>query len=197
MTKDGHRVAGFFYNPNIHPYSEYLKRRDALEKYAKEIGINVTYGDYELERYFQHMAYDEGAPSPKSPHDDGCPACWWMRLEKAGAFAKANGFEAFTTTLLGSPYQDIDVIRPIGEDVAKRLGLKFFVSDFRKGFRAARDKAKAKGIYCQNYCGCLFSEKERLDNKKERGQNPSQDGPDLIMTVKGGKKKIRCKLQAP
>lgn len=158
LKREGHRIAGFFYNPNIHPYSEYLKRKKAVEGYAKEAGINIIYGDYDIERYFQYTIYDEGPVNR-------CPKCWWLRLEKTAKFAKENGFDAFTTTLLGSPYQDQGIISSIGTDIAKAAGVGFYLKDFKAGFKAAHDTAKAKGIYCQNYCGCVFSEKEKLEKK--------------------------------
>jgi hypothetical protein len=89
-------------------------------------------------------------------------------MEKTAKWGKENGFEAFTTTLLGSPYQDQDIIRSIGEDIAKNIDIGFYNADFASGFQKGRDKAKAKGMYCQNYCGCVFSEKERLEKKGKR-----------------------------
>lgn len=158
IQKEGHRAAGFFYNPNIHPYSEFLKRRQEVEKYSKEAGLNVICPEYDPEKYFQHIVYNE------SMHNR-CPVCWWIRLEKAAKFAKENGFDAFTTTLLVSPYQDQENIKSIGEDIANRLGIKFYYKDFRVGFKTAHDTAKSKGIYCQNYCGCIFSERESIDKR--------------------------------
>ncbi len=154
----GHRIAGYYYNPNIHPYSEYLKRKEEADKYSKEVGINLMAGEYDLEKYFQFVNYNEKP-------ENRCPMCWWMRLEESAKFAKENGFEAFTTTLLGSPYQDHDVIKNIAEDVAQKAGIKFYYEDFRPGFKKALGEAKSKAIYCQNYCGCIFSEKERLEKK--------------------------------
>ena len=87
-------------------------------------------------------------------------------MEKTAKFAKENNFDSFTTTLLGSPYQDQGVIKNVCEDIAKRLSLKFYYQDFRLGFKKAHETAKLKGIYCQNYCGCLFSEKEKLEKRK-------------------------------
>lgn len=158
IKKEGHRVAGFFYNPNIHPYSEYLKRKGEVEKYSKEAGLNVIYSDYDIEAYFQHIVYNEALKSR-------CPVCWWLRLAKTAKFAKENGFDAFTTTLLASPYQDQDVIKNISSDIAKSSGLEFYYRDFRPRFKEAHQTAKSKGIYCQNYCGCVFSEKERIEKK--------------------------------
>lgn len=159
LRREGHKVGGFFYNPNIHPYSEYLKRKEEVERYAKKTGLTVTYADYNLEKYFQLVAHNE-AP------ENRCPACWWMRIEESAKFAKENGFGSFTTTLLGSPYQDQNSIKSIGDDVAKKFGLNFYYKDFRAGFKEAHQKAKKEGIYCQNYCGCVFSERERIEKKK-------------------------------
>ena len=160
LRKEGHKVIGFFYNPNIHPYSEYIKRKEALEIYSKESGLDVVCGDYAIEYYFQHIAYNEALKNR-------CPMCWWLRLEKTAKHAGNNGFDSFTTTLLGSPYQDHDIIKTIYNDVIKNSGLKSYYKDFRPGFRKAHDLAKEKKIYCQNYCGCLFSEKERAEKKKK------------------------------
>ena len=161
LKSKGHRAAGYFYNPNIHPYAEYIKRKTEVDKYAKEAGLNVMAGEYDVEKYFQYSVHNE-MPLNR------CPLCWWMRLDKSAKTAKENGFEAFTTTLLGSPYQDHDLLIEIGEDVAKKTGVNFFYDDFRSGFKSSLEAAKSKGIYCQNYCGCIFSEKERLLNKESR-----------------------------
>jgi predicted adenine nucleotide alpha hydrolase (AANH) superfamily ATPase len=192
LRKEAHQIAGLFYNPNIHPYSEFLKREAEVRKWAEESALNVICGDYDIERWFDRVDFN-------GSRERRCPACWWMRMEKAGELAKENGFEAFTTTLLGSPYQDRAVIKSIGEDVAKRLELKFFDADFGKGFREAHDIARSKGIYCQNYCGCLFSEKERLEEKAGRrnkgGREASKPaGPSITLSVKGSKKKIKCSM---
>lgn len=167
LKQDKHRIAGFFYNPNIHPYSEYLKRKDAVEKYSKEAGVNVIYPEYDMENYFEHIVYNE-------KKENRCPVCWWIRLYRAAKFAKENGFDAFTTTLLGSPYQDHEMLKIIGEDIAKKTEIGFFYMDFRTGFKDAQDKAKEKGVYRQNYCGCLFSEKEKLEAKSVRHKEGGQ-----------------------
>ena len=170
IRKGGNKLAGFFYNPNIHPYSEFIRRRDAVEKYAIETGLNVISSDYDVEKYFQFVTYNE-AP------DKRCPICWWLRLERTAVFAKYNGFDAFTTTLLGSPYQDHETVKKICEEVAGKAGIKFYYSDFRTGFKKAHETARSKGMYCQNYCGCIFSEKERLEKKGPvaRVRGPGKD----------------------
>ncbi|MCX5667742.1 MAG: epoxyqueuosine reductase QueH [Candidatus Omnitrophica bacterium] len=159
LREEKHVTAGFFYNPNIHPYPEYLKRKDAVQMYSKSAKLSVTYSDYDLGDYFQHVVYNEETANR-------CPVCWWIRMKKSAKFAKENGFDAFTTTLLGSPYQDHEVLKSICGDIAKSAEVKFYYDDFRTGFKNSQSAAKSKGIYRQNYCGCLFSEKERIEKKK-------------------------------
>jgi predicted adenine nucleotide alpha hydrolase (AANH) superfamily ATPase len=81
-----------------------------------------------------------------------------LRLARAAQFARENGFNAFTTTLLVSPYQDQKLIKDIGEKIARDEGLSFYFEDFRPGFAQAHKEAKNKGLYCQKYCGCSYSE---------------------------------------
>ncbi|MFH1995861.1 MAG: epoxyqueuosine reductase QueH [Candidatus Omnitrophota bacterium] len=167
LRKAGHEVRGFFYNPNIHPYIEYMARKEAVEKYAHSENLKVACGEYEIEKFFQNVVRDEGLKS------DRCPLCWWMRLRKTAQVATVGEFEAITTTLLVSPYQDHGLIASIGVEICRNSGLLFIGEDFRPGFRDARNKAKSEGIYCQNYCGCLFSERERYalkEKKKKTGK---------------------------
>lgn len=159
LRQDMHLVSGFFYNPNIHPCSEYLKRKEEVEKYSKECGLDVVYAGYDIEDFFQYIVYNEAMKESR------CPSCWWLRMKKTAAAAKRTGFDAFTTTLLGSPYQDHAVLKEICEDVAGEAGIKFHYEDFRTGFKTAHDKAKNLGIYCQNYCGCIFSEREKMEKR--------------------------------
>lgn len=156
-------LCGYFYNPNIHPYSEYLRRSDSVRSWAKDAGINVIFADYGMEKYFQQVAYNE---DPRNR----CASCWWLRLKKTADFARENGFEAFTTTLLGSPYQDHELIKKISAELGASESLRFYYADFRKGFRKAHEEAKAKDMYLQKYCGCVFSERERIE-KKCQGKN--------------------------
>jgi len=168
LKKEGCRLAGFFYNPNIHPYSEYIRRRDAVEKLAVDKGVSILISDYDVEKYFQFTAYNEAA-------ENRCPVCWWLRLERTALFARDNGFDAFTTTLLGSPYQDHEVVRKICEDAGKKTGIKFYYKDFRSGFKSGHEEARASGIYRQNYCGCIFSEHEGIVKRSnERSGEPRE-----------------------
>lgn len=154
----GHRfeeVVGFYYNPNIHPPSEYKKRRDALIRSGEKSGVKVLCPPYRMEEYFRKIASRED-PS------DRCQLCWGLRISKTADFAAKNGFDAFTTTLLISPYQDHDTVKAIAEDAARKRGLMFYYEDFRKGFRESQEEAKKEELYRQRYCGCVFSELERV-----------------------------------
>jgi len=156
LLKGGdHQITGFYFNPNIHPYQEYVNRRSALEEYSRAAGLPVVFPGYEPHVFFRKVAYHEQAPMR-------CRSCWQMRLEAAAQYAARNGFDAFTTTLLISPYQDHLVVKEIGEGLASRSGVPFYYRDFRTGFRESQDEARRHNLYRQNYCGCIYSEIERF-----------------------------------
>jgi len=156
LTLDNFRVTGFFYNPNIHPLAEYIRRKDALGVLAA--GVEIVYPDYSPREFFREINLKEESP-------ERCAICWRLRLMKTAQRAKARGFKYFSTTLLVSPYQDQELLKKIGRDVAANEGVEFYYADFRPGFRKAHAQARAKGIYCQKYCGCIYSEIERAVKK--------------------------------
>jgi hypothetical protein len=147
-------VSGFFYNPNIHPLVEYKNRRLAVEQFARDVCCEVIYPEYLPQEFFQAVNLRESAP-------ERCAICWGLRLEATAKTAKEKGFKYFSTTLLVSPYQDQELLKKIGSDIAEKEGVGFYYEDFRPGFREAHNKAHAQGIYCQKYCGCVYSELER------------------------------------
>jgi len=148
-------ITGFYYNPNIHPPSEYKRRRHAMAEAEARLGFKVIYPPYKMEEYFRKIVSKEDSP-------DRCRLCWELRLSETADFAKENGFSAFTTTLLISPYQDHGLVKDIGEAIAGKKGVEFYYEDFRKGFRASQEDAKKSDMYRQKYCGCVFSELERV-----------------------------------
>ena len=156
------KVTGFFYNPNIHPPSEYKRRKDALSVGTahcavptKMTGFEIIYPEYKMEEYFRKVLSKEDSP-------ERCSLCWTLRLSETANFAKNNGFDAFSTTLLISPYQDHEKIKKIGESIAEENGIDFYYQDFRPGFREGQEQAKKENLYRQKYCGCVFSELERI-----------------------------------
>ncbi len=147
-------MTGLFYNPNIHPFTEYNNRRQAVENYSSEIGVEIIYSDYEPAEFFR-------AVNMMEEKLERCPICWYQRLKMTAQLAKERGFTHFSSTLLVSPYQDQTSLNKIGSDIASEEDVEFYYEDFRPGFRKAHDAAKAGGIYCQKYCGCIYSEIER------------------------------------
>lgn len=156
---EGFDVHGFFYNPNIHPYKEYEKRRDTLRDYARQIELPLTIrDDYDLDAFLTRTV----------PNIAGrCPVCYEIRLRAAAEEAKARGLTAFSTTLLISPYQDQDAIRAVGQRLGEEYGLTFHGEDLRSGFRQGRQRAREMGLYLQPYCGCVFSERDRYCKQRK------------------------------
>lgn len=159
LAKDGHEVFGYWYNPNIHPFTEYRKRLDAVKALEQKRPFPVFYHDsYDLERFLKVATQDV---------DNRCAFCYKIRLIKAANFAKEEHFDAFTTTLLISPHQKHELIKEIGEKIGGDLGIRFLYSDFRSGFYEGKNEARSLELYGQKYCGCIFSEKERYLKKTE------------------------------
>lgn len=157
LEEEGYEIISFWYNPNIHPYREFLKRRDALKKYAELTNLDVIYDDeYPLTNILENMA----KLTKKNPVYR-CRYCYELRLDKTAKLAKRMNIDTFTTTLLISPYQKHEEIKKIGENIANKYGIKFLYRDFREGFKEAHRLVKGMGLYHQNYCGCVFSEYEK------------------------------------
>lgn len=154
------KITGFYFNPNIYPADEYSRRRSAVEEYTKMLNrmFEIIFPEYDPEEFFRKINYNEARPAR-------CRICWQMRLEETAAFAAANKFDSFSTTLLISPYQDHLVIKAMGEELAKKFNIDFYYADFRTGFRKSQEEARGQNLYRQKYCGCRYSEMERLSKK--------------------------------
>lgn len=153
FKKCAYKVRGFFFNPNIHPYREFKKRKETLAAYARETNLEVIFDDrYLLEDFLRQVVNRE---------EDRCRYCYAMRLREAARVAKEHKIENFSTTLLISPYQKHDLIREIGERIGREEGVDFIYQDLRKGYRESVKMSRELGLYRQPYCGCIYSEKER------------------------------------
>ncbi len=151
----------FWYNPNIHPYIEYKTRRDCLKDYAKNVNVElIIKEDYGLDEFCKNVVND--IPNRCVNY------CYLKRLGETVRFAKENGYDAFTTTLLVSPYQKHEELKIVCEALAKEAGIEFLYRDFRVGFREGQAKARELGLYMQKYCGCIFSEEERYQKQIEK-----------------------------
>jgi len=150
-------IWGFFYNHNIHPYTEYQKRLQAVKILADKMNIRMIYRDeYNLEEFLKNTINNI---------DARCGYCYSSRLEATAKTAKENGFDYFSSSLLYSKYQNHDEIKRIGLNLAERYGVKFYYDDFRIGWKEGIKESKDMGLYRQQYCGCIFSEKERYLGK--------------------------------
>jgi len=148
-----HQVTGFFFNPNIHPYQEFKRRLDTVRDYAERAELPMVYlDDYLLEEFLARTA-----PAP----GNRCGYCYHSRLEETARTAAANGYQAFSTSLLYSRFQQHVTIHEYGQALAHRYGLQFHYQDFRAGWKEGIDASKAMGLYRQQYCGCIYSEKDR------------------------------------
>ncbi len=154
LSAEGIGAKGFYYNPNVHPYTEFKRRLECVEEYAKGQGLAVASEvGYDMEQYLRRVAGREG---------ERCPMCYEMRLRKTAQAAKDSGFDAFTTTLLYSKYQRHELLVQIADVVAGDVGIKFLYRDFRAGWQEGQDRSRELGMYRQKYCGCVYSEKERF-----------------------------------
>jgi predicted adenine nucleotide alpha hydrolase (AANH) superfamily ATPase len=150
----------FWNNPNIHPYGEYETRRDCLAEFCGKEKLRLEMRDeYGLRPFLSAVFH---------AMDNRCEICYSLRLEKTAAFAADKGYQAFSTSLLISPYQKHEVLKRAGEEAASRYGVSFLYRDFRPLYRESRENARAMGLYMQKYCGCIFSEEERYIKKNEK-----------------------------
>ncbi len=166
LRAEGIEPTIYWYNPNIHPYMEYKARRDCLKEYTQSIHIQAIFEeDYGLDNFCKNVV---GSLETRC-----IDYCYIVRLEQTAKYAKENGYDAITTTLLVSPYQKHEELRRIAEEIAKKYGLTFLYHDFRVGFRDGQAKARELGLYMQKYCGCIFSEEmsKSAHQKKDKEES--------------------------
>ena len=155
LQEEGFRVKGYFYNPNIHPLLEFRKRLKAVKVMNERLKIPFHYSN----KYGLHMflALLEGR------HGTGrCKICYEHRLAVTARFARLNGFDGFTSTLLVSHEQHHEMIRELGNSIAEREGMEFVYRDFRPFMEEGKETARRVNVYRQQYCGCIFSEEDRF-----------------------------------
>ena len=159
LRQEGIEPEGFWYNPNIHPFTEYRARRNCLREYAQSIGLTLhEQNEYALRPFIREVAADI---------DHRCVKCYTMRLYRTAQFAAENSYDAFTSSLFISPYQQHDLMRLVAEQAAEQYGVQFLYRDFRPYFKEGQERARALGFYMQKYCGCVFSEEERYVKAKK------------------------------
>lgn len=155
--KDYFDLTIFYYNPNIDTFEEYQKRLSEQIKYCESLGIKVIGEEYQKELFLS-------AVSGKEEEKEGgsrCGICFFLRLKETANKAKQENFEYFATTLTVSPLKNATVINEIGQEIEKKIGVKYLPTDFKKGggYLRSIELSKENGLYRQNYCGCEFSKR--------------------------------------
>ncbi|MFQ5464478.1 MAG: epoxyqueuosine reductase QueH [Thermodesulfobacteriota bacterium] len=160
----GADVWGFFHNPNIHPLDEFKKRLDAVKRLAAAMDLDVIYD--EAYRPMEFIRGVRGLTGPGYPAEGvRCEYCYTSRLEATAAAAASGGFDAFTTSLLYSRYQDHEGIKRFGLALADAFKVEFLYRDFRPGWQEGIVRSREMGLYRQKYCGCVYSRLERYSKK--------------------------------
>ena len=151
-----------YYNPNITEESEYSYRYSELRRYVAEAGLSdsVRFAevDYDPEAFF---ALTKGREEDREG-GARCALCFRQRLEYTARLCKDGGYDLFATTLTISPLKNAELLNRIGEQLAKEYGVGYLCSDFKKkeGYKRSIELSRQYDLYRQNYCGCVFSQKE-------------------------------------
>jgi len=159
------KLVGFFYDPNIHPYSEYRLRLLDVRRSCELLGIELLEGEYDFENWLDTVRGYENEPEKGKR----CEICFDKRLEVSAKKAKEIGEGVVTTTLLVSPKKSKEQLKKAGEEIERKFGVKFLTVDFRKGGGTQEQfkMAKEAKLYRQNYCGCVYAlSKQREEQKR-------------------------------
>jgi predicted adenine nucleotide alpha hydrolase (AANH) superfamily ATPase len=156
LLSEGHQVTGYFFNPNIHPATEYERRLDVAKKIADRLGFPLEPAYYKPQDWLQETI----ALSNEPEGGKRCEVCYSIRLKATYDYLKEHYFNSFTTTLTISPHKSAASINRLGKEIG---GEKFLERDFKKqdGFKRANEIARQLELYRQDYCGCVYSMKKR------------------------------------
>ncbi len=180
------KITVLFYNPNIYPREEYFRRVEEQKEFIKKMpnihGLDFIEGDYDT-----HVFYEKAA-SRANEHEgeEACQECYKFRLEYAAKLGKSLGYDYFTTTLSISPHKNSQDLNRIGEEVANQIGISHLPSDFKKknGFKRSVELSENLGLYRQDYCGCVYSKKER-DIRFDKIQKSIEENKDSKILITG------------
>ena len=179
LREQGIEPTGYFFNPNIHPYKEWDMRLKAAEEFAARSEMKIITDKHYMLRDFLRRAL-----AAEQVENGRCRMCYTWRLEETARYAAENGFDAFTSTLFYSIYQQHELMKETAEHFAKVYGVKFHYEDFRPGWQEGIDMSMEMGLYRQPYCGCIFSEEERYSRELRKAKH------------KANKAKKRARLEA-
>lgn len=179
LREDGIEPIGYFFNPNIHPYKEWDMRLKAAKDFAEKVNMKIITDENYMLRDFLRKAL-----AAESVENGRCRMCYTWRLEQAAKFASENGFDAFTSTLFYSIYQQHDLMKETAEFFADKYNIGFYYEDFRIGWQEGIDMSMEMELYRQPYCGCIFSEEERYSKALRKARK------------KANKAKKRARMEA-
>ncbi len=163
-------ITVLYYNPNISPREEFLKRAEEQRRLISELPaknpISLVTDDGGTREFYEAVKGLENVPEG----GERCFKCYRLRLEHAAKYAAENGFDYFCTTLSISPLKNAQKLNEIGETLSEIYPVKFLPSDFKKkgGYLRSIELSREYGLYRQNYCGCEFSRREA--EVRERGK---------------------------
>lgn len=142
-----------YFNPNIHPKFEFERRREQVEKLGEIRGLDCFYSeDFRIDDWL--------SGSWKENYSSRCLMCYDIRMDYVAKYARDNGYQCFSSSLLVSPYQNHDAIVMSAERAAEKYGVTFSYTDWRPHFREGQNMAREHELYRQKYCGCIFSLEE-------------------------------------
>ncbi|AII59286.1 hypothetical protein X793_02700 [Dehalococcoides mccartyi CG4] len=152
--EQGFAVSVYWYNPNIHPFTEHQSRLEAMQKLSAEMGFElITEPSYQMAEYFKNVSANV---------DGRCRICFDMRLGQTAAYAAGHGYEYFSSSLFISPHQKHQDAVCSAKALATEMGVRFAYADLRKRYSDSRHITKPLDLYRQQYCGCVYSEYERF-----------------------------------
>lgn len=161
FLKDYFDITIYYYNPNIEPNEEYLKRKKEQIRFINE--FNKRYKDYNIKYLdcdYDNYKFKEIAKGLEHIPEGGarCQKCYYLRIHETALKAKENNFEYFGTTLTVSPHKPSQIINKIGEKIALDLDIQYIYGDFKKndGYKKSIEYSKEYNLYRQDYCGCLY-----------------------------------------
>ena len=179
LRQEGIEPVGYFFNPNIHPYKEWDMRLKTAREFAAKVDMKMYDDDnYRLRDFLRR------ALAAESVENGRCRMCYTWRLEETARFAAEQGFDAFTSTLFYSIYQQHELMKETAEHFAKLYGVEFYYEDSRPGWQEGIDISQELELYRQPYCGCIFSEEERYSRAIRKARK------------KANKAKKRARLEA-
>ena len=174
LADSGIDTTVLFYNPNIHYTEEYQIRLDENKDFATKLGLGFVDLDYDPENWHQEVEGLELEPE----RGKRCSSCFTMRLRRTAEYARDNGFKVFADTLGISRWKDLQQVHDAGKMVAAEVPeLLYWPDNWRKrgGSQRMNEVAKNEAFYRQQFCGCIYSRRDKSAWLEQKGLPPLPD----------------------